>query len=231
MLSYIVNKISDKHLFLMSQKMLWQTDKQNNDFAELCNALYEREIGLLANADVTSIDKMQGHLKSLPYYINRTANSMVSINDIGLSPLTLDIQNATWSAKQVSKLSALLQNEKDIFSWYLTLISRTNKASLGLVVPILKEDHIVLDNIDRIDLEKKRIHTNQSGWFSLIESNVDNAIQLLKPTKRVMLTACAGHQWQVHLNSTKLRPLIPSLRELLISCAIDWKNFKRPLTL
>jgi hypothetical protein len=215
----------------MSQNTLWQTNKQNNDFAELCNALYEREISLLANAEVISLQKIQGRLKSLPYYINRTANRMVSINDLGLSPLTLDLQNATWSAKQASKLSMLLQNEKDVFSWYMTLISQTNKALLGLVVPILKADHIVLDNIDRIDLETKRIHTNQFGWFSLIDSNVDNTLQLLKPTKKVMLTACAGHQWQDQLNSTKLRPIIPSLRELLISCAIDWKNFKRPLTL
>jgi hypothetical protein len=215
----------------MSQNTLWQTDKQNNDFAELCNALYEREIGLLANANAMSIQKVQGRLKSLPYYINRTANRMVSIHDLGLSPLTLDIQNATWSAKQASKLSVLLQNEKDVFSWYITLINQTNKASLGLVVPIFKTNHIILDNIDRIDLEKKRIHTNQSGWFSLIESNVDNELQLLKPTKKVMLTACSGHQWQDQLNSTKVRPIIPSLRELLISCAINWKNFKKPLTL
>lgn len=215
----------------MSQNTLWQTDKQNNDFAELCNALYEREIYLLAHAEVTSITNMQGRLKSLPHYISRTANRMVYVNELGLSPLSLDVQNATWSAKQASKLSVLAQNEQDVFSWYLALIKQTNKASLGLIVPILKADHIVLDSIDRIDTEKKRIHTNVSGWFSLKEHNVNHSSQLLKPTKKVMLAACAGHQWQSCTNTTKLRPMIPSLRELLISCAIDWKNFKRPLAL
>jgi hypothetical protein len=215
----------------MTQSSFWQTHKQNNDFAELCNALYEREISLLANADVTSIENMQGRLKSLSHYINRTANLMVSVNELGLSPLALDVQNATWSANQASKMSVLAQNEQDVFSWYLRLISQTNKASLGLVVPILKADHIVLDSIDRIDTEKKRIRTNISGWFSLIEVNLDHSLRLLKPTKKVMLAACAGHQWQGPMTAIKLRPVILNLRELLISCAIDWQNFKRPLAL
>lgn len=215
----------------MSQNTLWQTNKQNNDFAELCNALYEREIHLLANADVTSVQNIQGRLNSLSYYINRTANLMVNVNDLGLSPLSLDVQNATWSAKQASKLSVLAQNEQDVFSWYLALIKQTNKISLGLIVPILKADHIVLDSIDRIDTEKKRIHTNVAGWFSLKENKANHSSHLLKPTKKVMLAACAGHQWQSCTNTTKLRPMIPSLRELLISCAIDWKNFKQPLAL
>ena len=215
----------------MSQNTLWQTNKQNNDFAELCNALYEREIHLLANADITSIQQVQGRLKSLPYYINRTANQMVNVNELGLSPLSLDVQNATWSAKQASKLSVLIQDEQDVCSWYLKLINQTNKASLGLAVPILKADFIVLDSIDRIDTEKKRIRTNESGWFSLVDMNPEASLRLLKPTKKVMLAACAGHQWQGPLNTTKLRPMIPNLRELLISCAIDWQNFKRPLAL
>jgi hypothetical protein len=215
----------------MSQNTLWQTNKQNNDFAELCNALYEREMSLLANADFTSIENMQGRLKSLSHYINRTANLMVSVNELGLSPLTLDVQNATWSANQASKMSVLAQNEQDVFLWYLRLISQKNAVSLGLVIPILQVDHIVLDSIDRVDTEKKRIHTNFSGWFSLIEVNVYHPLRLLKPTKKVMLAACAGHQWQGRIKATKLRPIIPSLRALLISCAIDWQNFKRPLAL
>jgi len=215
----------------MSQNTLWQTNKQNNDFAELCNALYEREVHLLANADITDIQNIQGRLKSLSHYINRTANRMVQVNELALTPLILDIQNAAWSAKQASKLSVLVQNEQDVFSWYLTLINQKKKTSLGLIVPILKADHIVLDSIDRVDIEKKRIRTNVSGWFSLIDTNVEPSIKLLKPTKKVMLAACAGHRWQDRINTTKLRPIMPSLRELLMSCAIDWKNFKRPLTL
>jgi hypothetical protein len=207
----------------MSQNTLWQTNKQNNDFAELCNALYEREIHLLAN--------IEGRLKSLPYYINRTANKMVNVNELGLSPLTLDVQNATWSAKQASKLSVLIQPEEDVHSWYLALINQTKKVPLGLPVPILRDEHIFLDSIDGIDTDKKRIRTNVSGWFSLKDDHVESPSRLLKPTKKVMLAACAGHQWQDQVNTNKLRPVIPSMRELLISCAIDWQNFKRPLAL
>jgi hypothetical protein len=220
----------------MAQNTLWQTNKQSNDFAELCNALYEREVHLLANADITDIQNIQGRLKSLSHYINRTANRMVQVNELSLTPLMLDVQNAAWSAKQASKLSVLVQNEQDVFSWYLTLINQKKKTSIGLIYPILKVDHIVLDSIDRVDIEKKRIRTNVSGWFSLIDTNVEDInieppIRLLKPTKKVMLAACAGHRWQGLMNATKLRPIMPSLRELLISCAIDWKNFKRPLAL
>lgn len=215
----------------MSQTSLWQTNKQNNDFAELCNALYERELRLLANDEIASVQNVQGRLKSLSHYINRTANLMVYVNEQGHSPLALDIQNASWSAKQANKLSSHEQNEQDVYSWYLKLINQTNNASLGLVVPILKAEHIILDCIDRIDIEKERIRTNVSGWFSLTEINADLSIQLLKPNKKVMLAACAGHRWQDRKNTAKLRPVIPSLRELLISCAIDWQNFKRPLAL
>jgi hypothetical protein len=215
----------------MRQSSFWQTDKQNTDFAELCNALYEREIRLLANTENTSIEEVQGRLKSLSHYIHRTASLMLSVNELGLSPLTLDVQNATWSANQAGKMSVLGQNEQDVFLWYIRLISQKNKASLGLAIPILQADHIILDSIDRIDTEKKRIHTNFSGWFSLIEVNVDPPLRLLKPTKKVMLAACAGHQWQGRTKATKLRPIIPSLRALLISCAIDWQNFKRPSAL
>jgi hypothetical protein len=46
-----------------------------------------------------------------------------------------------------------------------------------------------------------------------------------------MLAAFAGHQWQGRIKATKLRPIISSLRALLISRAIDWQNFKRLLAL
>ena len=74
----------------------------------------------------------------------------------------------------------------------------------------------------------------------------NNLPKLLKPNKKVMLAACAGHCWQITPHNTfysttdnkksttsarKLQPIIPSLRELLLSCAINWKDFKQPLAL
>ncbi len=228
----------------MSQNSLWQTNQQNNAFAEICNALYERELNLLANIETATVQSVQGRLKSLPYYINRTANMMTQVSEQGSSPLTLDVQNASWSTKQASKLPVSGENVQAISEWYLDLIAKNNKLLLGLVVPVLRGEHIALDCIDKIDSDKKRIRTNASGWFSLLgfsEPALNNAIksaikrpinnpannyQLLKPNKKVMLSACAGHCWQ---RGDKARPIIPSLRELLLSCAINWQNFHKTL--
>ncbi len=211
----------------MSQTSLWQANQQNNDFAELCNALYERELRVLANLETTSVESVQGRLKSLSYYINRTANLMAQVCEQGKSPLDLDTQNATWSAKQASKLPLAGQTEQDILSWY-----EINALQLGLVIPVLKLDHITLDSIDRIDPDKNRVRTNASGWFSLedVTSN-SNHLTLLKPNKKVMMAACAGHCWQDNTQKNKLRPTMLSLRELLLSCAINWQDFKHPLAL
>ncbi|WP_159822571.1 hypothetical protein [Colwellia sp. 20A7] len=225
----------------MSQTSLWQTDQQSNDFAEICNALYERELRVLAHSEFTSAQSIQGRLKSLAYYIKRTANLMTQVNAQGISPLSLDIQNASWSAKQASKLSLSGQTTSEVSSWYLT-----KKLTLGLVIPIFNGEHVILDSIDKIDIENKRLRSNVAGWISLGSDDepmneghrlADNLllnntkIQLLKPNKKVMLAACAGHCWKNKINSTVSQPIIPSLRELLLSCAINWKDFKQPLAL
>ena len=219
----------------MSQASLWQTNQQSNDFAEICNALYERELRILANGEFSTVQSVQGRLKSLAYYINRTANLMTQIKTHDLSPLLLDSQNASWSAKQAATLSMSGQVDQEISSWYLT-----QKLPMGLVVPILKGNYVVLDSINKIDIDNKRLCTNASGWLSLemnngaIKSNT-NQVKLLKPNKKIMLAACTGHCWQSNVstknNGTKLRPIILSLRELLLSCAINWKDFKQPLAL
>ena len=41
----------------------------------------------------------------------------------------------------------------------------------------------------------------------------------------IFSAACAGHRWR---NKRKSSPVIPSLRELILSCQINWKNFKLP---
>ena len=110
----------------------------------------------------------------------------------------------------------------------------TDKLALGLVVPILNAQYINLDCIDRIDSENNRFHTNTSGWFSLLPGSNEHSkskVELLKPNKKVMLAACAGHCWQDNASNTKLRPVMLGLRELLLSCAINWKDFKQPLAL
>jgi hypothetical protein len=205
-----------------SQTLLWQAHQQSSDFSELCNALYERELSNYAKGEHSSLAQLQGRIKSLPHYVKRTADAMLRAQ----SPLILDVQNASWSAKQARQIPSLRQivaADEIVTPWYKSV-----KLSHGLVVPIALETHIVLDSIDRIDNDNKRFRTNIHGWFNLNEPLVTaKNIALLKPTKPVMTAACSGHYW---LNQKKSQPRIPSLRELLLSCAINWRNFKQPLT-
>ena len=205
----------------MTQASLWQEQQQSPDYAELCNALYERELALLANMTLPSAQAVQGRLKSLSYYINRTALLMTQVD----TPLELDVQNALWQAKQSNKIPLTGQTSEDVNTWYLSI-----PLSLGLIVPVFSQayskEHILLDCIDRVDNDNQRFRTNAAGWFYLTENKESNDFKprLLKPNKKVMLAACAGHCWQ---DGQKIRPIIPSLRELLLSCSINWKNFKK----
>jgi len=232
--------------FMVTQSLLWQSAQQSSDFAELCNALYERELITLARNECLALASLQGRIKSLPHYVKRTAFALLKAQ----TPLELDIQNASWSAKQVAtspEISQLSAYDKTISAWY-----KSQQLVHGLVVPIGLNGHIVLDCIDRIDLEKQRFRTNVYGWFYLTDNDTvsgagnseknegDRAseenseaesevtrhkVNLLKPTKKVMSAACAGHRWK---NGQKLQPIMPSLRELLLSCTINWRNFKLP---
>jgi hypothetical protein len=202
------------------QTSLWQGDYQSANFAELCNALYERELRLLSESPMPSAESIQGRLKSLPHYIKRTAHSMLQVQ----TPLKLDVQNASWSAKQGLQMPLSGQDVESVIKWYLSI-----NLHHGLVVPIATDSAILLDSIDRIDIEQQRFRTNAHGWFYLsTEEKKTTAGQLLKPNKKVMTAACSGHCW---LNAHRSNPVIPSLRELLLSCAINWRNFKQPLAI
>lgn len=206
---------------MTEQTSIWQHDVQSMQFAELCNALYERELLLLAHAD-TSPANISGRLKSLPHYIKATALCMTQIH----TPLELDTQNASWFAKQAPHIPLTDQKSDVILNWY-----QQCDITHGLVVPIALDENIVLDSVERVDKEKQRFRTNAFGWFDLNHyetklNAVGKRFQLLKPNKRVMMAACAGHAW---VNDHKVQPVIPSLRELRLSCDINWKNFKKPL--
>ncbi len=220
----------------MSQSNLWQVHTETGDFAELCNGLYQREISLIAKGHFTSAQAVQARLESLSYYITRTAHAMIRVIELGQSPLLLDTQNASWSAKQSKNMpwsykDTAQENEQEYsktISWY-----SQKDIYVGLVVPVLFIDHIIIDCVDRIDLDKQRIRTNVGGWFVLSDDKAMNKAQkltkrLLKPSKKIMTSACTGHRW--HGNSKQI-PIIPSLRELLLSCSINWKNFKKPLAI
>ncbi|REL32644.1 hypothetical protein DXX94_06980 [Thalassotalea euphylliae] len=213
----------------MTQSLLWQESQQSNEFAELCSALYEREVTLLARVEVAQIETLQRRLQSLPYYVQKAAHAMVNAQ----TPMTLDSQNATWSSKQSRNLPQVGQELDAIAHWYLN-----QELPLGLVVPVEVGERLVLDCIDRLDKVQGRVRTNGHGWFALKQeqqgkqkqqehqhANLHNKAKLLKPTKKIMMASCAGHVWQ---NNKPCRPIIPTLRELLLSCSINWKNLKKP---
>lgn len=209
---------------MVSQSSLWQVEQQNTEFSELCNALYERELTILGQGNYQVVKQLQARILSLPYYVKHTADAMLNTE----SPLNLDIQNASWSAKQAAKMPALSQHidySVTVLSWYNKL-----ELELGLVIPIALPDRIVLDSIDRIDKTHARLRTNAHGWFDLVNELPTNELLcqktlLLKPTKKIMIAACSGHSWS---NQRKINPVLPSLRELLLSCSINWQNFKQP---
>jgi hypothetical protein len=207
----------------MKQDGLWQESALNSDYAEVCSALYECELNALAQSSPSNVQAMQARLKSLPHYIKQAAQSMVLAD----SPLSLDLQNATWSASQTAKLPLSGQSQHEISKWY-----QTSKLTLALVVPVLvnknQVSQIMLDTVDKLDDDGLRLRTNRFGWFELTpDAKVDNQCHLLKPTKRVMAAACAGHRWRAN---SKLTPGRLSLRELLLSCTINWRDFKRLIT-
>lgn len=211
---------------MVTQSLLWQSQQQSSDFAELCNALYERELVKLASDEQSLLSGLQAKINSLPHYVKRTAFALLNAQ----SPLELDVQNASWSAKQASispSTSQLMAYDNNVISWY-----KEQALVHGLVVPIALKQKIVLDCIDRVDVKRQRFRTNVYGWFNLTDNALKKVIEpmnanLLKPTKKVMTAACAGHCWQ---NNQKVQPSMPSLRELLLSCTINWRNFKQPRT-
>lgn len=215
----------------MSQELLWPNASHSNHYAELCNALYERELNMLSVSQVSSVTGVQAKLKSLPYYIKRTADAMVSSQHNTGMALTLDTQNASWLFKQQKKLPLSGQDVESVWQWY-----HKETVVVGLVIPILVENRIVLDSIDKVEANvgiksenNFRFRTNVYGWFDkkrIFDSTMAPGV-LLKPNKRVMSAACAGHCWQsdhTHLPKTL------SLRELLLSCTINWRNFNNTVS-
>lgn len=206
----------------MTQTSFWQDNQYPSRYAELCNALYERELSILASTGLTDVAGLQRRLKSLPYYIKRTADLMTHCQ----CPLELDTVNGSWFCKQNIKMPIAGQDSASVWRWYLGI-----NLQPGLVVPVALENRIILDCVDRLDKNGQGFRTNFCGWFKAetglnVEAKTTEKFHLLKPNKKVMMAACSGHCWQ---NQRKVQPIMPSLRELLLSCSINWRNFKQSL--
>ncbi|WP_240485150.1 hypothetical protein [Aestuariibacter salexigens] len=210
----------------MSQQQvdIFADDGQMLRFAELCNALYERELLTLANASTSSAERLKRRLSGLSYHIKRAAEYLLHHN----APLQVDIHNGSWQAKQAANCPGLKDGSEKTREWF------QRYAKMGMPVVIYKqelgESALLLDSIDRIDTDNDRVHVNQYGWFYMDGRDADSEkrgphseYRLLKPSKSVFTGACCGHCWN-HRGRTSPRAL--SLRELLLSTTVNWKNFR-----
>jgi hypothetical protein len=208
-----------------NQSNIFSDEHRQQHFAELCNALYERELQVLAQQKISNISILQRKIGGLRHHIKRAADQFLS----HAGPLQVDLHNGTWQSKQTANCMAGNFDRDKTQLWYVKY------ARFGLCVPVhvseLGIEHIELDSLDRIEVEDKRMHLNKHGWFSF---NGDNSAEqrddvrsvqkrVLKPSKALLAAACCGHTWN-HKGRSQPRTL--SLREVLLSASIDWKNFR-----
>jgi hypothetical protein len=190
------------------------------NFAELSNALYERELQVLANSTINDASLLKRKLKGLTHHVKNATEHLLN----GKAPISVDVHNGSWQSKQNGTCPLSSQTTDRTLQWY------AKSAKLGDVVPVYVESmgikHIELDSVDI--MQSDRLHLNKFGWFSKTGEYFDIVPKqakylLLKPTKSILFAACAGHSWNVR---GKGIPRALSLRELLLSTEIDWKTYK-----
>jgi hypothetical protein len=190
------------------------------NFAELSNALYERELQNIAMSNISDPALLKRKVKGLSYHVKNAARHLLE----GNAPIDVDVHNGSWQAKQAAKCPIATQNTDKTLKWY------GNKIRHGAVVAVyvehLGEEHIELDSIDM--MASDRLHLNKFGWFSKTGEYFEivpkqTRYLLLKPTKAILIAACGGHRWT---SRGRTIPRALSLRELLLSTDIDWKSFK-----
>ena len=205
------------------QTDIFDQDRQQLHFAELCNALYERELLTLSQQRNLQPSLLQRRLAGLSHHIKRAADHLLN----NQAPIEIDVHNGSWQAKQAAKCMAAKADADKTATWF----SRHAKAGIPVPVYVMHQgmEHIELDSVDRIDSLKKLLHTNKHGWFNFDGSTTYQSSQqldqkqLLQPAKATMTAACCGHVWN-HKGRTQPRAL--TLRELLLSTTINWKTFR-----
>jgi hypothetical protein len=213
------------HISNSQQVDIFSDDQRQLYYAELCNALYERELASLSQQKISSMHLLQRKIAGLRHHVKRAAYSLLQHQ----SPLQVDVHNASWQAKQAAKCMANNYETQKTQQWF----SRDIQIGCSIAIHIkqLGCEHIELDSIDRIELNNNRVHTNKFGWFTIDGEFAEDSykqidvlnLRLLKPTKAILTAACCGHVWD-HKGKGQQHAL--SLRELLLSLSINWKTFR-----
>jgi hypothetical protein len=207
---------------------IFSDDQRQLHYAELCNALYERELASLSQQKISNINLLQRKIAGLRHHVKRAAYSLLQHQ----SPLQVDVHNASWQAKQAAKCMANSSIAQKTRQWFSSDIQIG--CSIAIHIKQLGCEHIELDSIDRIsktELGSDRVHTNKFGWFTIDGEFAEDSykqsdilsLRLLKPTKAILTAACCGHVWD-HKGKGQQHAL--SLRELLLSLSINWKTFR-----
>lgn len=192
-------------------------------WAELCVALYERELQQLSR-ETAQTPFIQRRLGSLSHYVRRAAQALLDASVQSDVPLALDIQNASWQGRQAPAAPSASDKTEALQHWL------ERYARLGLVLPVEFEQHglqrVELDSIDRVDNSTQRVHLNRFGWFNYagvaLDEQTGGSAQLLKPGKVTMSAACCGFQWSA---TGRTAPRTLSLREVLLSASLVWPRF------
>ncbi|TDF39693.1 hypothetical protein EYS14_09310 [Alteromonadaceae bacterium M269] len=212
---------------MTSQDDIFNNQQTQVQFAELCNALYERELSSLAQSSSKDHRLLKRRLAGLSYHVKRVAEQLLQHE----TQMTVDIHNASWQAKQSATCVANRIKPEQTKEWFL------QHAQYGMPVPVhvqlLGTDYIELDSIDRIDHQQQKLHLNKNRWFSfdgvaIVPESEDQAAcaltksvkRLVKPTPSVLTAACCGHSWN---HRGKTQPRVLPIRELMLSTAINWK--------
>lgn len=201
---------------------IFSSDQHQLEFAELCNALYERELLVLSQQSNGNASLLKRRLSGLSHHIKRAAEQLLS----NPSPIEVDVHNGSWQSKQSGKcVQSKITSEKNQ-NWF------NQHAKMGIAVPVyimeIGVEKLELDSIDKIDHKAQELHLNKHGWFSFdgtalgAENSRYAEKRLLLPNKSTMSAACSGHTWN-HKGKTQPRTL--TLRELLLSTTINWKKF------
>ncbi|MFT5283733.1 MAG: hypothetical protein ACI94Z_002581 [Yoonia sp.] len=209
------------------QTNIFNLAEQFPNVAELCNALYERELLSLASSNIKDPILLKRKLSGLSYHIKNAAEFLINEP----TPIEVDVHNGTWKSKQANKCPAakLVANDEEIAkagTWFKQ--HHYHGAVVCVYVNNYGNEHIELDSIDMFTSPVSKLHTNKHGWFALNGESLEKAKthvthRLVKPSKAILSAACSGHTWNTKGKAT---PRALSLRELLLSTNINWKTFR-----
>jgi hypothetical protein len=209
------------------QTNIFNLAEQYPNVAELCNALYERELMSLATSNIKDPILLKRKLSGLTYHIKNAAEFLINEP----TPIDVDVHNGTWKSKQSLRCPATksVSSSEEIArteNWFKKY--HYHGAVVCIYVNEYGNEHIELDSIDMIPTPANKLHTNKYGWFTLNGESLEEGKshvthQLVKPNKAILSAACSGHTWNTKGKAT---PRALSLRELLLSTNINWKTFR-----